>query len=54
MHLLLAGGIKKAGPEHRQLIDFCKSGNVESACQLLKQHILGAKEEIKELLINNN
>jgi len=53
MHLLLAGGIQKAGPEHRQLLDYCKSGNVKSACQLLKQHILGAKQEIKALLINN-
>ncbi|ATC99245.1 hypothetical protein PSPO_a2278 [Pseudoalteromonas spongiae UST010723-006] len=51
MHLLLAGGIKKAGGEHKQLIDYCRAGDTSNACQLLKQHILGAKEEIKALLI---
>ena len=51
MHLLLAGGIKKAGGEHKQLINYCRAGDIANACQLLKQHILGAKEEIKALLI---
>ncbi len=53
MHLLLAGGIKKAGGEHKQLIDYCRAGDVKNASQLLKQHILGAKEEIKALLIDS-
>ena len=50
LHFLLAGGIEKAGPEHRQLIDFCKEKDIPSAVAVLKEHILGAKEEIKALL----
>lgn len=52
MHFLLAGGIEKAGPEHQQILDYCRARDIDNACQLLKQHILGAKEEIKELLNN--
>lgn len=50
MHLLWAGGISKAGPEHNQLLDFCKSGEVEKAVAVLKQHILGSRDEIQAFL----
>ncbi|MCL2912380.1 GntR family transcriptional regulator [Shewanella corallii] len=50
MHLLLADGIKKSGGEHKQLIDLCRSGHIDEACSLLKDHIFSARDEIKALL----
>lgn len=50
LHFLLAGGIHKAGPEHRQLINYCKNQQIDQAVDVLKSHILGAKDEIKALL----
>ncbi len=51
MHLLWAGGISKASPEHNQLLDYCKSGDVEQAVSVLKQHILSSRDEIKAFLV---
>lgn len=50
MHLLWAGGISKAESEHNQLLSYCKARDVEKASALLKQHILGSRDEIKEFL----
>jgi len=50
MHLLWAGGISKAESEHSELLSYCKERNVEKAVELLKQHILGSRDEIKEFL----
>tara|TARA_B110000467_G_C18220301_1_gene422619 strand:- start:36 stop:704 length:669 start_codon:yes stop_codon:yes gene_type:complete len=50
MHLLWAGGISKAGPEHNQLLAYCKAGDVENAVAILKQHILSSRDEIKAFL----
>jgi DNA-binding GntR family transcriptional regulator len=57
MHLLWAGGISKAGPEHEQLLASCKEGNVEQAVFILKHHISSSKHAIKKFLVqreNNN
>ncbi|WP_019028486.1 GntR family transcriptional regulator [Colwellia piezophila] len=50
MHLLWAGGISKAGPEHNQLLAFCKIGDVDKAVTVLTDHILGSRDEIKAFL----
>ncbi|TMM47490.1 GntR family transcriptional regulator [Colwellia ponticola] len=50
MHLLWAGGISKAGPEHHQLLAFCKTGDVDKAVEVLKHHILSSRNEIKAFL----
>jgi DNA-binding GntR family transcriptional regulator len=50
MHLLWAGGISKAESEHNELLDLCKARNVEKSVALLKQHILGSRDEIKAFL----
>jgi DNA-binding GntR family transcriptional regulator len=50
VHLMLAGGVAKAGPEHVQLLELCRQRQVEQACALLKQHILGAAHEINQLV----
>jgi len=50
MHLLWAGGISKAESEHNDLLDKCKARDVEGAVAVLKQHILGSRDEIKEFL----
>jgi len=51
MHLLWAGGISKAESEHNELLAHCKNHDVEKAVGLLKQHILGSRDEIKEFLL---
>jgi DNA-binding GntR family transcriptional regulator len=50
MHLLWAGGISKAESEHNELLSYCKARDIEKASALLKQHILGSRDEIKEFL----
>ncbi|MEJ6475376.1 GntR family transcriptional regulator [Pseudoalteromonas piscicida] len=51
MHILLAGGIKTAPEEHRQLLELCRDKNTDGACDFLKKHITGAKDDIKALLL---
>ena len=51
MHLLWAGGISKAGPEHAELLAFCKAREIENAVAKLKQHILSSRDEIKAFLL---
>lgn len=50
MHLLWAGGISKAGPEHNQLLAFCKTGDIDQAVAVLRRHILSSRDEIKAFL----
>ncbi|GAB2932145.1 GntR family transcriptional regulator [Rheinheimera gaetbuli] len=50
VHLLLAGGINKADPEHSALLNFCRKKQVKEACQLLQNHITGAAKEIVNIL----
>lgn len=51
MHLLWAGGISKAGPEHAELLAFCKARDIENAVAKLKLHILNSRDEIKAFLV---
>jgi len=51
VHLLLAGGINKADPEHSALLNFCRKRQVKEACQLLHNHITGAAKEIVNILL---
>ncbi|MEZ7205163.1 GntR family transcriptional regulator [Pseudoalteromonas sp. DY56-GL79] len=51
MHILLAGGIKTAPEEHRQLLELCRDKNTRGACDFLRKHITGAKDDIKALLL---
>lgn len=50
MHLLWAGGISKAGPEHNQLLAFCRTGDIDQAVAVLKRHILSSRDAIKAFL----
>lgn len=50
MHLLWAGGISKAESEHNELFDKCKARDISAAVAILKQHILGSRDEIKAFL----
>ncbi|MCO4799680.1 MAG: GntR family transcriptional regulator [Colwelliaceae bacterium] len=50
MHLLWAGGISKAESEHNELLALCKSKDINNAVELMKQHILGSRDEIKAFL----
>jgi DNA-binding GntR family transcriptional regulator len=51
MHLLWAGGISKAGPEHAELLTYCKARDIVNAVAKLKQHILSSRDEIKAFLV---
>jgi len=51
MHLMLAGGVNTAQGEHRELLQLCRNGEVKKACKFLQKHILGAKNDIKTLLL---
>ena len=50
MHLLWAGGISRAESEHNDLLDKCKARDIDGAVKILKQHVLGSRDEIKEFL----
>ncbi|WNO61370.1 GntR family transcriptional regulator [Rheinheimera sp. MMS21-TC3] len=50
VHLLLAGGIDRADPEHTTLLTYCKNQQIDEACKLLYQHITAAADEIIAVL----
>jgi DNA-binding GntR family transcriptional regulator len=50
MHLTLAGGEERSQTEHKHLLKLCQNGQIEQACDYLKQHILTAKTEILQLI----
>ena len=50
MHLLWAGGISKAESEHNEILALSKARDIDKAVGLLKQHILGSRDEIKAFL----
>ncbi len=51
MHLQMAGRILKSNKEHQQLLDLCRARDIDGACSLLSHHILSAKTEIKQFLL---
>lgn len=54
VHLMLAGGVQKADPEHSELLKLCRERNVTAACDLLSRHILGAADEVKSIVSSLN
>lgn len=53
-HLLLAGGVNKADPEHHALLKMCREHNIDGACSILRQHILEAADEIIAVLVRSD
>ncbi|MBN7819754.1 GntR family transcriptional regulator [Bowmanella yangjiangensis] len=51
MHIMLAGGLKTAPDEHKELLALCQAGDSKKACNFLKKHIISAKDDIKALLL---
>tara|TARA_R110002167_G_scaffold212209_1_gene416833 strand:- start:236 stop:913 length:678 start_codon:yes stop_codon:yes gene_type:complete len=51
MHIMLSSGFKRAPFEHGELLSLCRQGKIKPACDFLKKHILGAKDDVKNLLI---
>jgi DNA-binding GntR family transcriptional regulator len=51
MHLQMAGRILKSNKEHQQLLNLCRARDITGACSLLNHHILSAKTEIKQFLL---
>ncbi|MDP2562497.1 GntR family transcriptional regulator [Psychrobium sp. 1_MG-2023] len=54
LHLLRKGGIPKAEQQHQQLLALCEAKDVEGACALLKEHILGSAQDLIELVDAHN
>lgn len=54
MHLQMAGRILKSNKEHQQLLALCRARDIQGACELLNQHILTAKTEIKRFLVEQS
>jgi DNA-binding GntR family transcriptional regulator len=50
LQLYLTRAFERAKKEHRQILQFCRKRDVESACALLKQHIQTAGKTLKETL----
>lgn len=50
LQLFLASGIPKAQQDHRELLDYCRKGDVDNAVTLLRSHILHAAEAIRVLV----
>jgi DNA-binding GntR family transcriptional regulator len=50
MQVLLAGGGHTAGQEHRAIAAAVRKGDVKTATQLMRSHILGAGQSLLELL----
>ncbi|GLX84800.1 GntR family transcriptional regulator [Thalassotalea loyana] len=54
MHLLLAGGESTAQDEHKELLRLCAEKQSEQAQAYLREHIISAKDDIKQLLRDND
>lgn len=54
MHLQMAGQILKSSHEHKDLLNLCRQGDIAGACQQLTQHILKAKTDIKQFLLQQS
>ncbi|MCL1060331.1 GntR family transcriptional regulator [Shewanella gelidimarina] len=50
LQLFLASGIPKAQQDHRELLDYCRKGDVDNAVALLRSHILHAAAAIRVLV----
>ncbi|PKG58982.1 GntR family transcriptional regulator [Shewanella sp. Choline-02u-19] len=50
LQLFLASGIPKAQQDHRELLDYCRKGDVDNAVELLRSHILHAAAAIRVLV----
>lgn len=50
LHLMHEGGIPKAEQQHRDLLKFCREGDIDKATALLKEHILESAEDIRALV----
>lgn len=50
LHLFLVHETTRANEEHREILRFCKEGDVEAACKALEQHIEYAGKSLAEYL----
>ena len=50
LHLMHEGGIPKAEQQHRDLLKYCRAGDIDKATALLKEHILESAEDIRNLV----
>jgi DNA-binding GntR family transcriptional regulator len=50
LHLVLVHDIAQANNEHREILELCKQGNVDSACGLLEKHIISSGRQLADYL----
>ncbi|MEP4770850.1 MAG: GntR family transcriptional regulator [Roseibium sp.] len=48
--LILSNGMERAGREHFGILEACENGDADQASQLIKDHILGAKQSLLQHL----
>lgn len=54
LHLSTIGDIPRAKEQHQELLKLCELKDVEAACQLLKDHILGSAQDLIDLVDTYN
>jgi len=54
LHLLQLGGIPRAEHQHRELLKYCEARDVEGACAVLSDHILGSAQDLIDLVQAHN
>lgn len=50
LHLLITRNLHRAGKAHRAILNVCKTGNTDEACQELWRHITDAGQYLKEFI----
>ncbi|WP_412970792.1 GntR family transcriptional regulator [Glaciecola sp. MF2-115] len=54
MHLALAGGVNKADGTHSLILEQCKKGEIDKACELLREHIISSSTDVIALLTESS
>lgn len=54
LHLMQKGGIPRAEQQHQELLSLCEKRDIDGACRVLKEHILGSAQDLIELVEAHN
>lgn len=54
LHLMQIGVIPRAEHQHQQLLKLCEERDIEGACAVLKEHILGSAQDLIDLVDAHN
>lgn len=54
LHLMQIGGIPRAEHQHQELLRHCEARNIDAACDVLREHILGSAQDLIDLVDAHN